>query len=68
MSPSPTSLRVDGTVNAPASTVWAVMADLTAMPDWTPTITKVTIKDPQSPIGVGTRVRLSQPRLTLRRG
>jgi len=42
--------------------VWEVMRDLERWPEWTTSITKMTLLDPQ-PIALGTRVQVLQPEL-----
>jgi len=51
------SIRID----APAERVWAVMSDLAHWPEWTPTFSEV--RQLGSPLGVGARYRVKQPRL-----
>ncbi len=48
-------------IAAPAAQVWRVMADVTRWPEWTPTITAVTLLD--GPLRLGARARVEQPRL-----
>lgn len=49
-------------VQADPDTVWAVVADLERWPDWTASMDRVELLS-EGAIGVGTRVRVKQPRL-----
>jgi uncharacterized membrane protein len=49
-------------INAPASLVWNVLADVEHWPSWTPTITSVTKLTP-GPLVVGMAARILQPKL-----
>jgi polyketide cyclase/dehydrase/lipid transport protein len=54
------SITVD--VPAPPQLVWPVMADLERWPEWTPSVSRVRKLSP-GPLGVGSRVRIHQPKL-----
>ena len=58
-----TTFRVDGQVNAPAAVVWGVMTDFESMPEWTESVARVRVLDGAGTRGLGTRVRIHQPRL-----
>lgn len=49
-------------IDAPASTVWAVLADVSRWPEWTPTMTSVTVEGGGS-LSPGMSARVKQPRL-----
>lgn len=45
-------------IDAPASEVWAVLADVAQWPSWTPTMTSV---EPDGPLAVGSKAKVKQP-------
>jgi uncharacterized membrane protein len=49
-------------INAPATTVWEIFADVVHWPDWTASIQRIVPLD-QPQITVGTRFAIKQPRL-----
>jgi len=62
-SESPKTFRVDGNIDAPAAVVWGVMTDFESMPEWTASVARIRVLDGADPRGLGTRVRIHQPRL-----
>ena len=48
-------------INAPADRVWAVIRDAERWPEWTPSVTKVTLLDGE--LRLGARAKISQPRI-----
>jgi len=54
------SISVD--VQAPPSTVWAVMSDVERWHEWTTSITSVTRFDP-GPLAIGARAHVRQPKV-----
>jgi uncharacterized membrane protein len=48
------------TIDAPSDVVWAVTEDVERWPEWTPTITSVTLVG-NGPFGLGSMARLKQP-------
>ena len=55
--------QVDGVIKASSTAVWDVMTDFESMPEWTESVARVRVLDGVDPAGVGTRVRIHQPRL-----
>jgi uncharacterized membrane protein len=55
--------RVEGQVEAPSALVWDVMTDFGSMPEWTASVARIQVLGGADPVGVGTRVRIHQPRL-----
>jgi len=49
-------------IQASPVVAWRWLADFARWPEWTPTVDAVDVLDPGEP-GIGTRVRLHQPRL-----
>ncbi|MHC1559347.1 SRPBCC family protein [Actinomycetospora sp. C-140] len=49
-------------VDTPADAVWAVIADVERMPEWTPTVRRVRVVEGTT-LAVGARFRVEQPRL-----
>jgi uncharacterized membrane protein len=49
-------------IDAPASTVWAVVANVEAWPEWTPTMREVTLRG-GGPLGPGSVADIRQPKL-----
>jgi len=47
-------------INAPAATVWATMADVEHWPDWTRSVRSIELLDNE--LAVGKRVRIRQPK------
>lgn len=45
-------------IDAPASEVWAVLADVAQWPSWTPTMTSV---EPDGPLTIGSKAKVKQP-------
>ena len=54
--------QADVAVQASAEDVWGLLVEVEGWPSWTPTVRKVSRLDP-GPLQVGSRVRLTQPRL-----
>ena len=50
------------TIATPLSDVWTVLADVERWPDWNPSARRVERLE-SSPLGVGSRVRIEQPKL-----
>src|SRR5262245_19552023 len=55
-------IKVSIEIDRPPQIVWPIMADVERWPDWTPTVSEVKRLD-SSPFGLGSRVRVRQPRL-----
>jgi uncharacterized membrane protein len=55
-------IKVSIDIDRPPGIVWRIMADVEHWPAWTPTVTEVKPLD-SSTFGLGSRVRVSQPRL-----
>lgn len=53
------SITVD--IEAPAARVWAVLSDAERWPEWTASISRVTLHDPE--LRVGTTATIDQPRI-----
>ena len=50
-------------IAAPAAQVWPILADVEQWPDWATSFASVTRLDDR-PLGIGSRVRIKQPKLT----
>lgn len=57
-----TQYRTRTRIDAPFTTVWGLVSDVEHMPDWTPSMTKVSILEGAG-LAVGTRVEVRQPRM-----
>jgi uncharacterized membrane protein len=55
-------IKVSIDIDRSPDIVWRIMADVDHWPQWTPTVTEVKPVD-SSTFGLGSRVRVSQPRL-----
>lgn len=49
-------------INASPDRVWSIMRDVERWPEWTPTVTAVTLRNP-GPLAVGSRAAIRQPKL-----
>jgi hypothetical protein len=49
-------------IPAPPSLVWSIMADVSRWPEWTPSVSRVTLLSTDQ-LSVGSRVRIFQPKL-----
>jgi uncharacterized membrane protein len=49
-------------IEAPAPAVWAVLADVTRWPEWTPTMNEVRLRDADT-LGPASRADIRQPKL-----
>jgi uncharacterized protein YndB with AHSA1/START domain len=54
-------LQITTEIDAPGDKVWRILADVERWPEWTPSMTEVERLD--AGFGVGSRVRIKQPRL-----
>lgn len=57
-----TSYRVAVEIAAPPEIVWAVMANVTCWPEWTPSVSRLKLLT-SGPLRVGSRARVHQPKL-----
>ena len=51
------------TISAPAGHVWTVYADVERWPEWTPSVTSVSVLDGTGALARGAAVRIKQPRM-----
>ena len=56
------TFTIDRSIDAPVDTVWRVMADVARWPEWTASMKEVRPVG-TGPLGVGSRVFVSQPKL-----
>lgn len=57
-----TNFDIQVEIDAPRSSVWAVLVDVAQWPQWTPTVTRVQRLE-AGPLALGSRTRIKQPKL-----
>lgn len=57
-----TFFQIETEINACAELVWETMRDVERWPEWTPTVTSVSLRTPP-PLAVGSRAVIRQPKL-----